>query len=126
MPNARAQSISINRAKGFYRVRMGSPDDVNIRGDTFAYVSAEDGRVLEARDVMKGSGGDVFLAWQRPLHSGEAFGQPGRSLVFVIGLLPVFLAASGIYLWLRRELHPRTAVQRRMRSDGEEVPTETA
>jgi uncharacterized iron-regulated membrane protein len=104
---SRTQSISLNRAKGFYRVRIAVPGDVNERGDTFAYVGAEDGRLLEVRNVMSGSAGDVFLAWQRPLHSGEALGPVGRGIVFVVGLLPAFLAGSGITLWLRRTLGTR-------------------
>lgn len=109
MPEARVQSITINTAKGVYRVRLARAGDVNRRGDTFAYVNMSDGEVRAQRDTMQGSAGDVFLAWLRPLHSGEALGLTGRWLVFAIGLLPAFLAVSGIYLWLRRKLRPRGA-----------------
>jgi uncharacterized iron-regulated membrane protein len=108
-PGARVQSVSANRAKGFYRVRLVQPGDLNARGDGFVYVSMHDARILQRRDVKAGTAGDVFLGWQAPLHSGEAFGLPGRLLVFVIGLLPLGFALSGVWLWLgRRRRAPRS------------------
>ncbi len=60
------------------------------------------GRVLAVRDERRDSGGDTFLAWLHPLHSGEALGLGGRWLVFVSGLLPALLFATGLWRWLIR------------------------
>lgn len=48
------------------------------------------------------SGGDVFLAWQFPLHNGEVFGLVGRILVFFSGFLPLVLYVTGLRMWLKR------------------------
>ncbi|MBM4259546.1 MAG: PepSY domain-containing protein [Deltaproteobacteria bacterium] len=38
-------------------------------------------------DTQSGTAGDIFLQWMLPLHSGDAFGLPGRLLVCLDGLL---------------------------------------
>ena len=86
---------------------MQQPHDVYERGDTNVYVSMTDGSVLDTRSLFGTTAGDAFLGWQRPLHTGEVFGVPGKLLVLVLGLVPVFLGATGIYLWLWRKLRAR-------------------
>jgi uncharacterized iron-regulated membrane protein len=54
------------------------------------------------RDPAHGSGGDVFIQWQWPLHSGQAFGWTGRILVFVFGLICPLLFATGVIRWLQK------------------------
>src|SRR4029450_11873982 len=100
LPDSRAQSVAINGPKAFYRVRLQSRGDRYERGDTNVYVSMEDASVLDTRSLFGDTAGDAFLGWQRPLHTGEVFGVTGKLIVLVIGLVPVFLGASGIYLWL--------------------------
>jgi len=46
--------------------------------------------------------GDTFLAWQFPLHNGEAFGLTGRIAVFVAGIIPALLYISGIFIWWKK------------------------
>ena len=106
-----AHSITLNRAKGFYRVRVMRPGDINQRGDLWIYLAAEDARLLQTRDIMRGTRGEVFVAWLRPLHSGEALGMPGRIAVLITGLLPVLFAATGSYVWLNRRLSVRKAIR---------------
>lgn len=45
---------------------------------------------------------DTYFAWQFPLHNGEAFGLPGRLVVFVSGLVPCGLYVTGILIWARK------------------------
>lgn len=60
------------------------------------------GQVLHVADPLAGSAGDVFVQWQWPLHSGLAFGLPGRWIVFASGLVCPILFGTGFYLWWRK------------------------
>lgn len=60
------------------------------------------GEILKVYDRGTGSGGDVFLDWQWPLHSGHAFGWTGRILVFLSGLACPILYVTGVIRWLQK------------------------
>ena len=85
LPGSRARSVFVDRGRGHYRVRLAN---AGIGGDVTTYVAMEDGRLLQRS-----------TGWQRPLHTGEAFGATGEAIVFAVGLLPLALALSGITLW---------------------------
>jgi uncharacterized iron-regulated membrane protein len=65
-------------------------------------VGGQDGALLSDRHRTEGSAGDVFLAWQYPLHSGKAFGAIGRFIIFVSGIVLTVLCVTGIMIWLRK------------------------
>jgi uncharacterized iron-regulated membrane protein len=44
--------------------------------------------------------GDRFLAWIFPLHTGTAFGMPGRIVIAAVGVGLVAMILSGFYVWL--------------------------
>jgi len=58
--------------------------------------------VLAAWNPRSGSAGDRFMAWLNPIHSGYAFGDGGRLLVFLTGLAAVLFVATGVPLWYAR------------------------
>ncbi|MBK8816140.1 MAG: PepSY domain-containing protein [Methylococcaceae bacterium] len=60
------------------------------------------GDILQIKDSAHGSGGDVFMQWQWPLHSGAAFGWTGRILVFITGLLCPLIFVTGVIRWLQK------------------------
>ncbi|HEY8095396.1 MAG TPA: PepSY-associated TM helix domain-containing protein [Methylobacter sp.] len=60
------------------------------------------GEILKVYERGTGSGGDVFLDWQWPLHSGKAFGWTGRILVFLSGLACPVLYVTGVIRWLKK------------------------
>jgi len=60
------------------------------------------GEILKRYDSGSGSAGDLFLDWQWPLHSGHAFGWPGRILVLLSGLACPVLYATGVIRWLQK------------------------
>ncbi|NOS89184.1 MAG: PepSY domain-containing protein [Methylococcaceae bacterium] len=60
------------------------------------------GKVLASYQSGTGSYGDVFLDWQWPLHSGQAFGWTGRILVFLSGLACPVLFITGVIRWLQK------------------------
>jgi uncharacterized iron-regulated membrane protein len=97
--------------RGYYQVRFMSEGDIVDAGSTRVFIHGRTGAVLGRFEDRKGSAGDVVRIWQFPLHSGQAFGLAGRLLVMTLGIAPVLLAATGVWLWVRR---------RRMRRVGQE------
>jgi uncharacterized iron-regulated membrane protein len=72
------------------------------------FVDQYTGEILQVMDAANGSGGNLFLQWQWPLHSGQAFGMTGRILVFLSGLACPVLYVTGVIRWLQK----RRAVRR--------------
>ncbi len=72
------------------------------------------GKILDLDDpsLPTASAGEVFTHWQWPLHSGQAFGMPGRILVFITGLACPVLFVTGIIRWLqkRRARHAKVGL----------------
>ncbi|WP_445368990.1 PepSY-associated TM helix domain-containing protein [Methylomonas sp. BW4-1] len=60
------------------------------------------GEILQVYDSGTGSNADVFYDWQWPLHSGHAFGWPGRILVLLAGLACPVLYITGVVRWLQK------------------------
>lgn len=89
-------------ARGYYQVRFMPPDDIMDAGTIRFFVDGRDGSVLGRLDDRRGTLGDLIRIWQFPLHSGQGFGLPGRILVCFAGVLPLLLAATGLWLWMRR------------------------
>lgn len=68
------------------------------------------GAILRIQSPYAASAGDLVLGWLFPLHTGQAFGLPGRILMVVLGLIPAGLYVTGILVWWgsRRRLQPPT------------------
>ncbi|MDO9477992.1 MAG: PepSY-associated TM helix domain-containing protein [Pseudohongiella sp.] len=66
------------------------------------WVNQYSGDVLASYDPLSAGFADTFMAWQHPLHNGEAFGLFGRLLVTLSGLLPALLLATGIVRWRQK------------------------
>jgi uncharacterized iron-regulated membrane protein len=62
-------------------------------------------RVVETFDPRRFSAGETLLAAQHALHSGERFGSIWKLLVFACGFAPLFFAATGLAMWLKRRRH---------------------
>jgi uncharacterized iron-regulated membrane protein len=95
-------SLRVLPRVGAYAVRTFHARDLDDQGRMWTYVSMADGRILGQRHDNGDSAGDLFFAWQYPLHSGKAFGLAGRLAVFVAGLGTVVLCLTGLWLWWRR------------------------
>lgn len=65
-------------------------------------LNTTDGNLVQVKDAAHGSGGDVFMQWQWPLHSGQVFGWTGRILVFIAGLVCPLLFVTGVIRWLQK------------------------
>ena len=73
-----------------------------IVADRCLSFSRANGKLLLVKDPVNGSGGDLFMQWQWPLHSGQAFGWTGRILVFITGLICPLLFVTGLIRWLQK------------------------
>ena len=88
---------------GVYEIALRQPNEVGqSHGRTQVHIDRYSGKIIAVRDPTTGTAADAFLAWQFPLHNGEAFGLFGRWLVFATGLTPAFLYATGGLMWWRR------------------------
>ena len=98
---------------GAYEIALRQPEETQRSfGQTEVFIDQYSGNILAARDPTEATAADVFLAWQFPLHNGEAFGLAGRWVVFFTGLTPAFLYATGLLIWRRKS---RSAARRDQR-----------
>lgn len=95
-------SVRVLPRVGAYAVRTFDERDVDDQGRLWTYVAMDDGRMLGQRHDRGSSAGDAFFVWQYALHSGKAFGLPGRIAVFVSGIGVVVVCTTGVWLWWRR------------------------
>ena len=88
---------------GVYVVGKQSKDEPN-RTTTFRNVGVDQytGEVLQVQDRAAFTAGERFLEWLFPLHSGEAFGEIGRPLMLLFGLIPLGLYVTGFLRWRQR------------------------
>ena len=95
---------------GVYVVGKQSKDEPN-RTTTFRNVGVDQysGQVLYVQDRNAFTAGERFLEWLFPLHTGEAFGAFGRSIVLVIGLTPLSLYVTGFLRWRQKRRARRRA-----------------
>lgn len=101
---------------GVYEVAVRQPGEpTRSFGRTQIFLDAYTGAVLAVRNPRDDTAADAFMAWQFPLHNGEAFGLVGRWVVFFAGLAPAALYATGVLLWRRK---------RRLRGKQQERSTE--
>ncbi|MGD9545464.1 MAG: PepSY-associated TM helix domain-containing protein [Methylocystis sp.] len=88
---------------GVYVVGKQSSDEPN-RTKTFRNVGVDQysGRVAYVQDRSAFTAGETFIEWLFPLHSGEAFGAVGRSIVLLVGLTPLALFVTGFLRWRQK------------------------
>jgi uncharacterized iron-regulated membrane protein len=98
-------------ADGVYRVTIREARDPHTLrgGNALLLIDARSGEVRRRVDASTRTGGDTFLSWQAPLHTGEAFGLAGRAVVAIAGLAPSLLFVTGSVMWLRRPRCVRTS-----------------
>jgi uncharacterized iron-regulated membrane protein len=100
--DAPVDGVAYNAEKGLYWVRAFDSRDIDPYGRRWIFVDARDGRVLSDTHSAQGSAGDVVMAWQFPLHSGKAFGWPGRIAIFLTGIATCMFIVTGLMMWVRK------------------------
>jgi uncharacterized iron-regulated membrane protein len=94
---------------GVYVVQKRDADDLSLFiGYRDFVIDQYSGEILASYQSGTGNNGDVFLDWQWPLHSGQAFGWTGRILVFLSGLACPVLFVTGVIRWLQKRRAKRT------------------
>ncbi|MBM4201622.1 MAG: PepSY domain-containing protein [Gammaproteobacteria bacterium] len=89
--------------QGAYAIRRRAPDEVTqAYPHRQVWIDQYSGAILAINDPHRYTAGQKFLEWQFPLHSGEAFGLPGRITVLILGLVPPLLYATGFIRWLQK------------------------
>ena len=104
-PNARISRIALPATPSMpYEIRLRQPGEIR-QGDgaTRITIDAYTGSILQVRDPLQAPGGDIFLNWLFPLHSGEAFGNAGRIFISVFGFLPLLFLLTGLAIWMKRK-----------------------
>jgi uncharacterized iron-regulated membrane protein len=64
------------------------------------------GEILQIQDPHKFTAGDKLFEWLFPIHTGEIFGEYGRPVLLLVGLLPLALLTTGLLRW-RQKRHIR-------------------
>lgn len=78
-----------------------------------------DGRVMHVETPGAMDFWPAFIAWQWPLHSGQAFGEVGRWLVFLVGLACPLIFVTGFLHWRRKRAARRlSSLRAAARSSG--------
>lgn len=94
MPNSETNS---------WRVTFSIPGYIGASGGYWiVFVDNRTGKVAQISDYESASTAKKFIDWQLPLHSGKALGLLGRALIFLGGLLPLFLFLTGLYIWYKK------------------------
>jgi uncharacterized iron-regulated membrane protein len=110
LPEARPSSIGKHPESGRYSILFHLPGDLSPQGENWAFVDLASGEVIGLKLTATSSAGDKFLTWIFPLHTGTAFGMPGRIVIAAAGLVLVGLMVTGLYVWavkwrMRRRVH---------------------
>ncbi len=93
-----------------FPARAGQPFEIRVRqpgelregpGATRISVDSGDASVLRVIDPERARGGDKFLAWLFPLHTGEAFGTAGRVFISLFGAVPLAFFVTGLLVWIK-------------------------
>jgi uncharacterized iron-regulated membrane protein len=123
-PAALVTRVSFPRKAGDpFEVRVRQPGEVRQgSGATRIWLDAHTGKRLGVRDPMDAPAGDTFLNWMYPLHTGEAFGLPGRVFISVFGLVPLLFAVTGVLIWWKRRRGHRRHVARMLQRAGSGRP----
>jgi uncharacterized iron-regulated membrane protein len=86
-----------------YGLSMRQPDDRINRfyPETMVWMNQYTGEIITAVDSTAFNASRAVYGMRYAFHGGEAFGNFGRTLVFISGLLPLFFYVTGIRHWLR-------------------------
>ena len=104
---AEVDGVTFLPTQGLYWLRLFDERDLDVYGGRWIYVDMTSGAVRSDRHAAEGSWGDAAIAWQYPLHSGKAFGWPGRLLICAAGLAVSGLSATGLLIWARKRRQAR-------------------
>lgn len=109
-PQGRLDAVNFpENDRDVYRVVRKEIDELSrFVGTRTVLIDQYSGETLGVLDPQAGTVGDVFMQWQWPLHSGQAFGWTGRILVTLTGFACPLLFVTGLIRWLQKRSARRT------------------
>lgn len=109
MPNAVITSIAMpGRKNEAIRIMTGALQNGPV---SLAYIDPYQKKIAAWRNPPAAAQGERFVAWQRPLHSGDGWGPVWRALVFVSGFLPLLFVITGTVMWLKKRKGKRASLR---------------
>lgn len=118
-PHASISEVHLpQRRSGSLLVYLREPGDWHRLGDSLLFIDPMTKSVRMLHRSETRSAGERMLHSLFPLHSGIAFGAPGRLLMCAAGLLPLLLGVTGALIWWRKRAASRVAQQRRIALAG--------
>ena len=125
LPDAQPSSIGKHPESGRYSILFHLPEDLSPLGENRALVDLASGDVIGLKLTATSSAGDKFLTWIFPLHTGTAFGMPGRIVIAAAGLVLAGMMGTGLYVWAvkwRMRRRARQVTSARARTSGSASP----
>jgi uncharacterized iron-regulated membrane protein len=101
LPGGKLYSVGLpQNREGTYVVGRQAAEEPN-RAATYRNVVVDQfsGAVLAIQDRGRFSAGETFNEWVYPLHCGEAFGNFGRGVVLLLGIIPALLYFTALARW---------------------------
>jgi len=103
IPDARATWIHLPSGLGRpLTVRLKLPAESHRNGRSFVHLDPATGDILATRPNDEAEAGTRAYNALFPYHTGDAGGHPLRAIYAGIGLVPAWLALSGLWVWWRR------------------------
>lgn len=102
-PDGRVSRVSLPAKTGQpFEIRVRQPAELRQGpGATRISIDSGDASVLRVIDPERARGGDKFLSWLFPLHTGEAFGLGGRIFISLFGFIPLAFFVTGLVIWVK-------------------------
>lgn len=101
------------RRSGSLVLHLRGPSDWQSRGDTLLLLDPVSGQTRLAHDDRSRSLGEKVFHSLLPIHNGVAWGEAGRALMCMAGLLPLLLSVTGVLIWQRKRRAASLARSRR-------------
>ncbi|MCW5603565.1 MAG: PepSY domain-containing protein [Burkholderiales bacterium] len=116
-PGRQMREIHIpSRPTAGYLFYLRGAGDVHRLGDTIVWVHPATGEILFERSPRNRTAGESVMHWLFPLHSGTAFGTPGKIAMCVTGIAPLLLVLTGLWVWSRKRRAVEIESRRRRQS----------
>jgi uncharacterized iron-regulated membrane protein len=101
-PLTAAGAVTYAPNAALYLVRTFDRRDLIDIPQRMIAIDARSGRLVSDRHTTDGTVADAVTAWQYPLHSGKAFGWPGRIAILLAGLSTCLFVVTGFIMWRRK------------------------
>jgi len=102
MPGAIAYRIQMPRYGGAYRVSLEDPRHKVVSGRNLITIDQYTGSVISSSRSTESSAGEMILAANEAIHTGEIIGTPTRMLMWLTSVIVPVQVASGLLVWWRR------------------------